>query len=193
MQAFRARRLRRRHDRLGVEIAWRLDGLIGKPGEARAAVDRRMQRNGFHAHPARRRDDPAGDRRGGDGGGRGMPASRLRLPQRERRLRRSLRARGRRLRRAAARGDARDGPEERRQGADGEGRRARRARLSRRQPDAEVPEGEGLRDRLSRADQGDRRRRRARHAPGRRACRFRRRRSNRRRARREPRSAIRAC
>ena len=115
------------------------------------------------------------DRRDGGGGGRAMPASRLRLPQRERGLRRSLCGRGRRLRRAAAGRDARDGAQELRQGADAEGRRAGGSRLSRRQPEPEIPEGEGLRARLSRADQGDRRRRRPRHAPHRRARRFRRR------------------
>ena len=74
-----------------------------------------------------------------------------------------------RLRRPAARGDAGDGPQEFGQGADAAGRRAGRAGLSRRQPEPEVPAREGLRDRLSGAHQGDRRRRRARHAPGRRA------------------------
>src|SRR5271154_1533419 len=104
-----------------------------------------------------------------------MPASRLRLPQRERGLRRSLCGRGRRLRRAAAGPDACDGAQELRQGADAEGRRTRGSRLSRRQPEPKIPEGEGLRTRLSRADQGDRRRRRPGHAPNRRARRFRRR------------------
>ncbi len=100
---------------------------------------------------------------------------------------------GHRLRRPAARGDARDGAQKHGQGADAAGRRAGRARLSRRQPEPEIPQGEGLRDRLSRADQGDRGRRRARHAPGRRACRIRGRAGERRRARPRPRSAIRAC
>ena len=58
--------------------------------------------------------------------------------------------RRRRLRRAAACGDARHGPEELGQGADAAGRRAGRARLSRRQPEREIPAREGLRDRLSR-------------------------------------------
>ena len=61
-----------------------------------------------------------------------------------------------------------------RQGADGEGRRAGRARLSRRAAGAGVPQAEGLRDRLSGADQGGRRRRRQGHAPRRQARRFRR-------------------
>ena len=66
-------------------------------------------------------------------------------------------------------GDAGDGPQELGQGADAEGRRAGRAGLSRRQPEPEIPAREGLRDRLSGSHQGDRRRRRARHAAGRRA------------------------
>ena len=49
----------------------------------------------------------------------------------------------------------------------------------------QIPEGEGLRDRLSRADQGDRGRRRARHAPRRRPRRLRGRAGDRRRARRQ--------
>ena len=48
------------------------------------------------------------------------------------RFRRGLRDGRHRLRRAAAGGDPRHGPQGRRQGADGEGRRAGRARLSRR-------------------------------------------------------------
>ena len=51
--------------------------------------------------------------------GAAMRASRLWLPLRERRIRRTVRERGPRLHRAAAGGDARDGPQERRQGADG--------------------------------------------------------------------------
>src|SRR5277367_2088270 len=85
-----------------------------------------------------------GNRRDGGGGGRAMPASRLWLPQRERGLRRGLRGRARGLRRTAAGGDARDGAQEFRQDADAEGRRARGSRLPRRQPEPEIPEGEGL-------------------------------------------------
>ena len=105
---------------------------------------------------------------------RAMPSSRLRLPKRERRFRRGLREAGvvfvgpppEAMRAMGLKSSAK---------ALMAGRRADRARLSRRQPEPEVPQGKGLRDRLSRAHQGDRRRRRARHAPGRRACRFRRR------------------
>ena len=98
-----------------------------------------------------------------------------------------------RLRRPAARGDPRHGPEGSRQGADGEGRRAGGAGLSRRAAGAGLPQAEGLRDRLSGADQGGRRRRRQGHAPRRPARRFRGR-ARRRAARgRERRSATRAC
>ena len=79
-----------------------------------------------------------------------------------------------RVRRPAAGGDPRHGAEGSRQGADGEGRRAGGARLSRRAAGAGVPQAEGLRDRLSGADQGGRRRRRQGHAPRRQARRFRR-------------------
>ena len=71
-----------------------------------------------------------------------------------------------RLRRPAAGGDPRHGAEGPRQGADGEGRRAGGARLSRRAAGAEIPQAEGLRDRLSGADQGGGRRRRQGHARG---------------------------
>ena len=101
--------------------------------------------------------------------GAAVPAPGLRVPVGKRRLRRSLRPGGDRLRRAAAGGDAGDGAQELRQGADEPCGRARRARLSRRQPEPEVPAREGLRDRLSGPHQGDRRGRRARHAAGRRA------------------------
>ena len=108
-------------------------------------------------------------------------------------VRRSLRGRRHRVRRSAAVRDPRDGAEGPGQGADGEGRRAGRARLSRRAAGREVPQGEGLRDRLSGADQGGGGRRRQGHAPRRQARRIRGRRSKARRARRNRRSAIRAC
>ena len=54
-------------------------------------------------------------------------------------------ARGRRrVRRAAARGDARDGAEELSQGADAESRRSHRPGLPRRQPESEVLAREGI-------------------------------------------------
>ena len=81
-----------------------------------------------------------GDRRAGARGRRAMPASRLRLSCSENAdFAEALRERGHRLRRPAARGDARDGAQERGQGADGQGRRADRAGLSRRQPEPEIP------------------------------------------------------
>ena len=56
----------------------------------------------------------------------------------------ALRQGRRRVRWPAARGDADDGPEKLGQGADAAGRRAGRARLSRRQPEPEIPAREGL-------------------------------------------------
>ena len=70
-------------------------------------------------------------------------------------------------------GDARHGSEKQRQGADGKSRRAGGARLSRRHAGGEVPRAQGLRDRLSGADQGGGRRRRQGHAPSRPPRRFR--------------------
>ena len=64
------------------------------------------------------------------------------------------------------------GLEGRGQAADGEGRRAGGARLSRRGAGARAARRQGARDRLSGADQGARRRRRQGHAPGRRARRL---------------------
>ncbi len=104
-----------------------------------------------------------------------MHSSRLRLSFRECRLRRGGAARQHRLHRAVARSDPRHGPQGPRQGADGEGRRAGGAGLSRRPADASLPQAQGLRDRLSRPDQGGGRGRRPWHAPGRQACRIRRR------------------
>ena len=71
------------------------------------------------------------------------------------------------LHRPVGRRDPRHGAEGRRQAADGEGRRAGGARLSRRGPGAGAARRQGARDRLSGADQGARRRRRQGHAPGR--------------------------
>ena len=104
---------------------------------------------------------------------RAMHPSGLRLSVRECRIRRGLRRGRHRLRRPAAVGDPRHGAEGPRQGADGEGRRAGRAGLSRRAAGAGVPQAEGLRDRLSGADQGGRRRRRQGHAARRQARRLR--------------------
>ena len=90
-----------------------------------------------------------GDRRAGEEGRGRVPASGLRVPVGKRRIRRSLRPGGDRLRRAAAGGDAGDGAQEFRQSVDAAGRRAGRAGLSWRQPEPEVLAREGLRDRLS--------------------------------------------
>ena len=124
---------------------------------------------------------------------RGLHPSRLRLPLGERRFRASLPRCRHRFRRAAAGGDPRHGPQEQRQGADGEGRRAGGARLSRRSAGAEIPQGESLRDRLSGADQGGGRRRRQGHAPGRPPRRLRRRARRAPCARRKRPSATSAC
>ena len=102
-----------------------------------------------------------------------MHPSGLRLPVRERRFRRGLRTSRHRLRRSARCSHPRHGTEGPRQDADGEGRRAGRARLSRRTPGRQISQGKGLRDRLSGADQAGGGRRRPRHAPGRQARRFR--------------------
>ena len=61
MQALRPRPARRRHDRLPVEIARRLDRLVGEPREQRAAVGGRVQGDGAHAQALRRCDDATGD------------------------------------------------------------------------------------------------------------------------------------
>ena len=97
------------------------------------------------------------------------------------------------LRRAAGGGDPRHGLEGRRQAADGACRRAGRAGLQRRAAGALFPQAEGLRDRLSGADQGGRRRRRARHAARRRASSISTMRLRRRSARRSPPSATTRC
>ena len=101
-----------------------------------------------------------GDRRAGDPSG-------LRLPVGERGLRRGVREGRHRLHRPARVGDPRDGLEVGGQGADGQGRRAAHARLSRRRPGPGTARARSRRDRLSGADQGQRRRRRQGHAPGR--------------------------
>ena len=93
-----------------------------------------------------------------------MRSPRLRVPVRERGFRRGLRPRRSRIRRSACRGDPRDGAQGPRQGADGESRRSSGARLSRRPPGREIPQGESLRDRLPGADQAGGGRRRARDA-----------------------------
>ena len=122
-------------------------GRAHRPGAGARVVPRRREDH-------RRRE---GDRRAGD-------PSRLRLPLRERGLRRSLRRRRHRLHRPAGRGDPRHGLEVGGQDADGQGRRAAHARLSRRRPGPGAARARGRQDRLSGADQGQRRRRRQGHA-----------------------------
>ena len=91
-------------------------------------------------------------------------ASWLWLPVGERGLRQRVRGRGPDLRWADRRHDRCNGIEVRRQGADGEGRRAARSGLSRRSP-GRGDAGQGRReDRLSGSREGVGRRRRARHA-----------------------------
>ncbi len=90
--------------------------------------------------------------------------SRLRLPQRERRLRPGLRRCGPGVHRPAAGGDPGDGPEGRVQAADGEGRRAAGARLPRGRPGPGPAAARGRSHRLPGAHQGQRRRRRQGHA-----------------------------
>ena len=114
--------------------------------------------------PARRQDH-----RGGEGDRRRGDPSRLRLPLRECRLRAGGDRRRADLGRAEAGQHPRHGPQGRGEEADGRGRRAGDARLSRRGPGSEAPQEGSRRDRLSGADQGGRGRRRQGHAPRRRA------------------------
>ena len=93
--------------------------------------------------------------------------SRLRLPVGECGIRRGLRRGRPHLRRPAAGRDPRHGRQERGQGADGGGRRAAGAGLSRRRPGPRPSGGGGRDDRLPGADQGLGRRRRQGHARGR--------------------------
>ena len=99
----------------------------------------------------------AGHRRAGDPSG-------LRLPVRERRIRRRLRGSGPGVHRPAGIGDARDGLQVGRQVADGKGQRAAGAGLPRRRPGSGLPAGAGRPHRLPGAAQGQRRRRRQGHA-----------------------------
>ena len=78
--------------------------------------------------------------RRGQAGARRLHPSRLRIPVGKRRFRASLHRRRHRLRRPAAAGDPRHGPEGPRQGADGKSRRAGGAGLSRRAAGAEIPQ-----------------------------------------------------
>ena len=113
--------------------------------------------------PARRRGDRGGarQRRAGDPSG-------LRLPLRERRLRRRGQGRGPHFHRPARAGDARHGLEGRGQGADGGGGRAAAPRVPRRRPELGHPaqRGEQVRPRRGPpcAAQGRARRRRQGHA-----------------------------
>ena len=97
------------------------------------------------------------------------------------------------LGRAEAGQHPRHGPQGRGEEADGRGRRAGDARLSRRGPGPEAPQEGGRRDRLSGADQGGRGRRRQGHAPGRRRRASSTTRSTAPSARRRARSATTAC
>ena len=157
--AHRRRLLRRRRQRAPRAPGRR--GGADRPGRRRASPTSTATRSSRSAKADRRRGDP----------------SRLRLPVGERRRsRRSLRAGRHRLHRPAGRGDPRDGLEVRGQGADGEGRRAARARAT--TATTRIPTllaERGGAHRLSGADQGERRRRRQGHAARRRAGRFRRR------------------
>ncbi len=143
-RVFRCRR--RREARAGLRR-----GGAHRPGGAEGELPARRP------HPRGR----AADRR------RGGPSG-LRLPERERRLRRSVRGGRHRLRRAAAVGDQGDGAEVRIEAPDGRGRRAAGAGLSRRRPGPGAAAARGRPDRLSGADQGERGRRREGHADGRR-------------------------
>ena len=105
-------------------------------------------------------------RRGADDGRRGDP-SRLRLSLRERRFCASLRGCGLGFRRAFRRDHPPDGLEISGEGADGVGRGAGRARLSRRGSEHGDAASRRRSHRLSGSGQGVGGRRRQRHAPGR--------------------------
>ena len=93
-------------------------------------------------------------------------ASRVRLSVGERGLRAGLRRRGPDLRRTAGLRDPGDGLEKRIQGRDGGRRRAGGTGLPRRGSGAAAPRRGGAAGRLSTDHQGERRRRRQRHAGG---------------------------
>ena len=99
----------------------------------------------------------------------------LRLPGRERRLRRGRRQGRHQVHRPVARRHAPHGRQGRGQGDRGRGRRAGGAGLPGRRAGRQGAGQGGQAHRLSRDDQGGGRRRRARHAPGRARGRFRRR------------------
>ena len=137
--------------------------------DRRARAARRDGRRGLRD----RRPAPGGllparrpDHRGREGLRRRGDPSRLRVPLGERGLRARGRGGGPRLHRPHARGDREDGPQGPRQGDHGEGRRAGRAGLPRREPGRHVPRRQGEEDRLPAAHQGGRGRRRQGHAPG---------------------------
>ena len=138
-------------------------------GRSRRACMSRMADEAVLLGPARARDSYLNIERVIDGGAqdrRRGRASRLRLSVGECRIRAGLRRRRAGVRRPDRRDDDGDGLEVRLQGADGKGRRAAGARLSRRGP-GRGDAGEGRRqDRLSGSGQGVRRRRRPRHARG---------------------------
>ena len=106
--------------------------------------------------------DPERDRRGRDDRLRGRPPG-LRVPLREPGLRARLHGERPRLRRPAGRGDGEDGRQGAREGRDARGRRAARPRYRGRGEPGRDP-GRRRRARLSRAAEGDRRRRRQGHA-----------------------------
>ena len=184
-----ALRIIRTARRLGVQTV----AVVSEADRTRAVRARRRREGGDRPRPGVRqlpahRPDPRRrqvDRR------RRHPSG-LRLPGRERRLRRSRRQGRHQVHRPLARRHAPHGRQGRGEGDRGRGRRAGGAGLPGRQPDRQGARQGGQAHRLAGDDQGGGRRRRARHAPRRARGRFRRRRWRARSARRRPRSAMRA-
>ncbi len=137
-------------------------------GRCRCAPCAPGRRSGVHRRAAAEGILSGGgqDHRCGAGYRRPGHSSRLRFPFRERGIRRGLREERHRLHRPAGERDPRHGLQVGSQEADGEGRRAADAGLSRRQSGSGFPQAAGRRHRLSGADQGGGRRRRQGHARG---------------------------